>query len=92
MRYQMLGLFLVNPENEICLTQIPPHRDVVSMRYVPQERTCLLGMDDGTEEMIESQLSESITDVICAAPQLFVVHLNPDGSALKEYAVPITKS
>lgn len=88
----MLGVFLVNPEKEICFAQIADYQDIESVRYVSDAQACIFHLTDGTEELVNDGVHEKLGDHLKSVPQIFVVHVDEQGEALKEYAVPISHS
>lgn len=84
----LVGIFLVNPEGNVCFAQLGQHRQISSLRLVPGP-CCMVGLSDGSEEMFTDEIHADILGALRTKPEILVVHAAEDGSAVAEYIVPL---
>ena len=84
----MIGIFLVNPEGNVCFAQLGQHRQIASLRLVPGP-CCMVALSDGSEDMFTDEIHADILVALRTKTELLVVHAAEDGSAVEEYMVPL---
>ena len=85
----LIGLFMINPEGEVCFAQVGDHQRLTEIRIVPGPCAVAV-LADGTEEMFTSEIHAEILAPMKATNQILVAHLDDDGKAIDEYTIPLT--
>jgi hypothetical protein len=84
----MIGIFLVNPEGNVCFAQLGQHRQIASLRLVPGP-CCMVVLSDGSEEMFTDEIHADILGSLRTKAEILVVHAAEDGSSVEEYTVSL---
>lgn len=85
----LFGLFMLNPEGEVCFAQIGEHHDLCRIRIVPGP-SAIAVLRDGTEEMFTTEIDPIILSALQKHSEILVAHVGDNGKAVKEYAVPLS--
>ena len=88
----MIGLFLVNHENELAFAQFGDRSRIASFRYVRDARFCLAILASGEEVCFTSELAPEIVECLERCHEVLVAHVAADGTAQLEYDVPVASS
>lgn len=84
----IFGLFMLNPEGEVCFAQIGEHHVLHGVRIV-SGGSAIAVLPDGSEEMFTSEIEPLIISALRKQTELLVAHVGEDGKCLREYNVAL---
>jgi hypothetical protein len=88
----VLGAFLVSEEGDIGFAQGGPDYQTITAFRVVSGPCAIAVFEDGTEDMFTSELHPTVLVAMQGKTEIFVAHLDREGNALTEYAVPLSVS
>jgi hypothetical protein len=85
----LIGAFVINDAKQVCFTQYGEHEAISALRIVPGD-LCMVQLEDGSETMFTAALNPEIVAAMRSMNALLIVHMDDEGTSLKEYEVPLT--
>lgn len=84
----VVGVFLVNPEGDVCFAQAGEHQKIVSLRLVAGP-SAIAVYPDGSEDMFTSEIHTDILTPMLKKSEILIAHIDENGEAVEEYNVPL---
>jgi hypothetical protein len=85
----IVGAFMVNPENDVCVAQLGEFSALKGIRIVPGPCAIAI-LSDGTEDMFTEEIHPEIMKHLHDKTEMLVAHVGDDGKAVEEYTVPLS--
>lgn len=88
----MIGTFVLTDSDDICFIRREQDEFPVisSFFYIPGDRIMSVVLEDGTEEMVTTQIDERFAPALKKAKSILVADLDEEGDVVKEYKVPLS--
>lgn len=88
----MIGIFLVNENDELCFAQHGDHKDIAGFRFHTDTGMCIAIRGSGDEEVFVDAMHEEIRDYLSKDQSVLVADIDDEGALTREYSVPLTVS
>lgn len=86
----MIGLFLINDENQVAFAQHGEHQRISRFRLHQDTNMCIVELASGHEESFDDVMHDEIREALERNPSVLVGHMTANGEVLDEYDAPVT--
>lgn len=88
---KMIGIFLINSEQELAFAQFGQHIRIDGFRYVVDANICMF-QHAGGEEMFTREQPAELVQLLKVSDEVLVAHIDDAGRTIDEYTVPLSRT